>query len=192
MICCIKGCELPARAMGMCTGHYSRVRDGRDLAAPLRKVIRSGPDIDRLKAKVSVNEETGCWMWTASVNTNGYGQFRYQGRPWQAHRASWLLHNGDIPEGLYVLHRCDTPLCVNPDHLFLGSQSDNLLDAVGKNRWNSGRLSGEEHGRSLVNEDDVRAIRASTETIRKLAAQYGISVGAIQHIRKRRSWQHVE
>lgn len=192
MECCIKGCGKPARARGMCVAHYHRLRSGRDMSTPLRQVIRTGPDIDRLKAKVKVNADTGCWEWQASLNTNGYGQFRFRNRPQQAHRVSWILHNGEIPEGQNVLHRCDVPVCCNPEHLFLGDQSDNAIDAVMKNRWGPRGMVGEAHGRALVTEDDVRAIRASSLSIRALAKKYGISLGAIQHIRKRRSWTHVE
>lgn len=199
MYCCIKGCEKPVKASGMCAAHYRRAQEGRDMATPIREMIRSGPDIDRLKAKMKVNDETGCWEWQKSLNTNGYGQFRFRGRPQQAHRVSWILHNGEIPEGegqyktLYVLHKCDNPICINPEHLFLGSQSDNANDAISKDRWHQlPGLTGEAHGRALITEDDVRAIRASDMPARKIAVQYGISHGAVQHIRKRRSWKHVE
>lgn len=192
MLCCIKDCDKPARALGMCKGHYDRMKNGRDMSPPLRQVIRSGPDIDRLKAKISVNEANDCWEWQASLNTNGYGQFRFRNRPQQAHRVSWVLHHGEIPAGLYVLHKCDNPLCINPDHLFLGTQAENIADAMSKDRWRTPRPVGESHGNAVMTEDDVRAIRASSEPSRRIAKRYGVTQSAIQHIRKRRSWQHVE
>lgn len=192
MICCIKGCDRPAKARSLCAAHYDRLKSGLAMSAPVRKVIRSGSDIDRLLAKMEVNEQTGCWEWRASLNTNGYGQFRFRARPQQAHRVSWILHNGEIQRGAYVLHRCDNPLCINPAHLFLGDQSDNANDAVSKGRWGKRGRKGEAHGRAKITEADVRAIRASVEPASHLADRYGISVSAVRHIKMRRSWINVE
>lgn len=77
----------------------------------------------------------GCWEWQAGTQKhNGYGSFSMNGRDVKAHRVSWLLWYGEIPKGLRVLHRCDNPPCIRPDHLFLGTQKDNVLDAVAKGR----------------------------------------------------------
>ena len=197
MYCCIKGCEKPAKVLGMCAAHYDRARTGRDMTKPVREVIRTGTDIERLKAKMKVDEVTGCWMWQKSVNTNGYGQFRFRGKPQQAHRVSWILHFGEIPNGSgtygtkNVLHKCDTPLCINPDHLFLGDQADNANDAVSKERWGKRGLKGEKHGRATLTEEIVRAIRASDLTARQTAEKFGTSTGTVQHIKKRRTWAHI-
>jgi len=194
----MKGCNRPVKALGLCAAHYDRARNGKNMADPVRVVSRDPDDLARLKSKVKIDEATGCWVWQASLNTNGYGQFAFKGRPRPAHRVSWELHNGPIPEGenayktANVLHRCDNPLCVNPDHLFLGDQSDNANDAVSKERWGKRGLTGEAHGRAVVTEEIVRAIRASDLSVYKLGEQYGLSAGAVQHIRKRRSRQHVE
>lgn len=78
---------------------------------------------------------TGCWIWTGAINGGGYGSMCYRGRRDGAHRFSWEYHNGQsIPEGMRVLHKCDMPSCVNPEHLFLGTQSDNQIDAQTKGR----------------------------------------------------------
>lgn len=78
--------------------------------------------------------ESGCHEWTRARDPNGYGRVEWEGRPWLSHRVAWTLLVGPIPAGRNVLHRCDNPPCGNPDHLFLGSQSDNMRDA-----WNKGR-----------------------------------------------------
>ena len=98
--------------------------------------------VKRFNAKF-MPEKDGCWIWTASARGSGYGQFylkKYK-RQIEAHRASWLLHVGDIPDGLQVLHRCDVRLCVNPEHLFLGTAKDNTQDMIAKNRQKMGSKS---------------------------------------------------
>jgi hypothetical protein len=89
---------------------------------------------DRFWAKVSQSED-GCWEWTASIATSGYGQIRAAGKPRYAHRVSWELHNGEIPDGRWVLHTCDNRRCVRPDHLYLGSAKDNAADTHQRGRW---------------------------------------------------------
>lgn len=88
--------------------------------------VRFGLQIDR--------DASGCWLWKGSRNGRGYGEIYVHGKKEMAHRASWLIHRGVIPDGLYVLHRCDCPPCVNPAHLFLGTNSDNMLDAAARGR----------------------------------------------------------
>lgn len=88
---------------------------------------------DRIIANVEPEPNSGCWLWTAGLGGSGYGALRY-GTPTRAHRVSYMVFVGPITDGLFVCHRCDTPLCVNPDHLFLGTAKDNAVDAMRKGR----------------------------------------------------------
>jgi hypothetical protein len=88
----------------------------------------------RFWRKVKMGADDECWLWQAKARLREYGQFRAWGRPQYAHRVAYALGNGDIPEGAYVLHKCDTPLCCNPAHLFLGDQAANMKDRFAKGR----------------------------------------------------------
>lgn len=119
-------------------------------------------------------EPSGCWKWTGAIGSHGrYGIVGLVGKQWLAHRASWFLFRGEDPGGRAVCHRCDNGLCVNPDHLFLGTQGDNVTDMERKGRSNHPRH--EAHGRAKLTAADVLSIRArvnSGESIRKVAKSY--------------------
>ena len=95
---------------------------------------RKRPLLVRFEEKIIRDPNSGCWLFDSSPNPNGYGQISINLKPKLAHRAAWELYVGEIPDGLNVCHKCDTPLCVRPDHLFLGTQMDNLRDASSKGR----------------------------------------------------------
>ena len=130
---------------------------------------------------------TGCWMWTACVNTDGYGRLNVAGKMRLAHRISYKLHVGPIPEGLHVCHTCDTPGCVNPGHLFIGTPLDNHRDKVSKGR----STTGEKHGRSKLTENDITLIRQDTRTTRELGALYNVHYSRISRIKRKETWKHV-
>lgn len=137
-----------------------------------------------------VDKATGCWIWSMYKNPDGYGQITVDGRSRSAHRVSYAVNRGPIPEGWLVCHRCDNPSCVNPDHLFVGTNADNLGDMARKGRHKP--CKGEKHGRAKLTEADVIAIRASQGVSHsKLAAKFGISKTQITRIRGGEYWQTV-
>jgi hypothetical protein len=130
-----------------------------------------------------------CWTWTWSKNRKGYGQFYFRGSIKLAHRVSWILHNGEIADGLYVCHTCDNPACVRPDHLFLGTLADNNRDMFSKGR--AGILRGEDHPFAKMSDEIVRKIRESSDGGRAAARSFGVPWSTFKSIRSRKSWKHV-
>jgi hypothetical protein len=113
--------------------------------------------MDRFEEKFEPVTESGCWLWTARTDKQGYGHFTVSGAKKLAHRFSYELYVEHIPDGLCVCHKCDTPGCVNPKHLFLGTRADNNLDKKQKGR--SVNLRGSMHGKAKLTESDVLYIR---------------------------------
>jgi hypothetical protein len=127
-----------------------------------------------------VDKSAGCWLWTGNKLPSGYGTFRMRpGSMYYAHRLSWAIHYGPIPIGVYVCHKCDNPSCVRPEHLFLGSNSDNIRDSIRKGRF----PVGERCARSKLSLDDVAAIRASGEPGAALASRYRVTTATISRVR---------
>jgi hypothetical protein len=149
------------------------------------------PLAERLMAKVT-KDRGGCWLWTGDRNSWGYGRIGEGGRGKRqklilVHRASYEVHVGPIPKGAHVLHRCDVPACVNPEHLFLGSLSDNVQDCLAKGRHVA--LKGENNPRSKLTRETVAAIRTSKLTVSELARQHGVSRRAISFALKSETWK---
>lgn len=140
-----------------------------------------------------------CWLWTATVNADGYGKFFCEGRRHFAHRVAWRLTHGDIPEGLLVCHSCDNPPCVNPAHLFLGTNAENGADSGRKGRHRLQKhpdlQAGEKNPYARLTAANVEAIRngyrPGVVEIQEIAAEYGVSPGTIAMLLKGKTWKHV-
>lgn len=145
------------------------------------------PVKDRFLEKI--NKTDTCWLWLGEPDDRGYGVISDLGQRIKAHRFSWIFHNGPIPAGLCVLHKCDNPPCVNPDHLFLGTKGDNIQDCKAKGRT----ARGESHGSARLTSEQVIAIRNSFPAIPKcrLARIYGVTETHIREIINREKWAHI-
>ncbi len=158
------------------------------------------PINERLESKSIPEPNSGCWLWTASVISDGYGCLRSDGRTQYAHRLSYEINTGPIPEGMFVCHKCDTPSCVNPRHLFLGTNQDNIKDSMEKGRrkrayaprpWRENMVTN-----SKLTEDDVRTIRKrlldGPRQMRRLSREFGVSHTAIRMIALGKRWRFVQ
>lgn len=167
------------------------------------RLPRKGSVEERFFSRFIRDEETGCWNWIGTRNAKGYGTIsgevsgvRYvqAGRHMLAHRVSWLIHNGAIPigdgaHGTVVMHSCDNPACVNPQHLLLGSQSDNVKDMIAKGRKVSGTPTGVKHWNASIKDPEAIALIRSTERNTKaLAEKFGVHVCTIKRIRSGKNY----
>ena len=147
---------------------------------------------DSFMAKFKEDFWTGCWLWTASTDQKGYGHLRHGGKDYKAHRLSYEFFKGPIPEGegfhgTCVLHTCDTPNCVNPEHLTLGTNLDNILDMRAKGRDIS---KGENRYNSKLTEEDVAKIKKDPRTLAQIAADYPVGYKQIGRIKQGVRWRH--
>lgn len=204
MKCKVDSCEKDSHTRGWCAAHYKRVaRTGSaDESNPLSGCAQT--PVQRLESKSTFIPISGCRLWFGAAVPKGYGVMFYQGKQQYAHRVSWHLVNGQIPDGLQILHRCDVPACINPKHLFLGTQKENIQDMLVKGRGNfTNRARGKDHhnygggykGKNYpckkLNQLQVEEIRTAYKPgVRQsdLAAKYGVGQAHISRIVRGESW----
>lgn len=143
----------------------------------------------RFDKKVVPVPEAGCWLWLGGKSGGGYGLIFASGRLHHAHRVAWAMRHGALPREKHVCHKCDTPACVNPDHLFIGTHAENMADRGKKGRAAS--FKGESHPNAKLSEADIPVIRNDTRMHREIAADYGVKEAAIFKIKHRLSWRHI-
>lgn len=146
----------------------------------------------KLSFERNVIKHEGCWDWRLT-KSGKYGRLFYCGKVIPAHRASYLIHRGDIPSNLFVLHKCDNPICTNPDHLFLGTTSDNHRDMIAKNRSNPPR--GERARASKLTEEKVKEIRrllALGVMAIRIANDLGVHKTTVSDIKLGKTWKHIK
>lgn len=149
---------------------------------------------DDLRAYIEKNSipvpEGGCWLWTKAWSRFGHGIDGVYGAEVVAHRTSWKVFVGEIPEGMCVCHKCDVPACVNPQHLFLGTKAENNADKIRKKRWAKSLpgSQGSKNSPAKISEEDVHDIRASSCKPSDMAKKFGVSPATISHIRRGRYW----
>lgn len=198
MACSVENCEGEVWAKGLCSKHYNRLRttgttdDGPKARKPLK---------DRFWASVDVRGEEQCWPWTGASKVRGYGVIGLGGRragKMLAHRLSWQLHNGEIPDsdehhGHVIMHICDNRLCCNPAHLRLGTQAENVRDMDRKGRRKTKTRRGRNHHNAKLTEDIVRDLRRGAVTPEWVAQKTGMQRKSVVRVKNdRTSWKHVK
>jgi len=148
----------------------------------------------RFEAKYT-KAESGCWDWRAGTVKDGYGRFWFNGKHVGAHRFSYEIYTGAIPEGLHILHKCDNPKCVNPEHIVLGTHTDNMADRNAKNRQAKVVQKGADNGGAKLTEANVLEIRELYATgkyhQKHLADMFGVSRPQISHVVNNKNWRHL-
>jgi hypothetical protein len=186
-ICKVPECGLKVVAHGLCNKHEIRLR-------------KTGTTDDGPRARASienrfwkkVHKTDCCWTWIGTRKPNQYGAIQSGGvgsKTLLAHRVSYEIHKGKIPVGMVVMHSCDNPSCVNPEHLSLGTFKENTADMIAKGRKVSVPIHGEKNGKSRLNLTQVEYIKGCDKTNAALARELNVSVNCIRSVRIGRTWK---
>jgi hypothetical protein len=193
MECVIEDCQSKVVGWGYCQKHYVRVKK---YGSPHSKKKDQSTLEERFWRFVDKKSEDECWHWTGQLFSKGYGRISLGSKKdgaEGAHRVSWRLHNKkDIPNGMFVMHKCDNPSCVNPHHLLVGTPKENTQDMIRKGRKRTVAPLGEGNGKSLLDAEKVRLIRSSTLNNTALGRQLGVSSNCVRSVRTGRTWSHIE
>lgn len=191
MKCAFDGCKRDAVSKGYCEKHYRRLLKRGDVNDYGCRKVHDGNAVERFHQKYEM-DKSGCWLWTGGTRPNSKG-VPYP-RHWNddrksigAHRFSFELVHGAIPKGMYVCHKCDTPLCVNPDHLFVGTHHDNMRDMVQKKRSFTARGENKKGTAKLTNQQ-AKEIREINLSQTKIALLFGVSQTTISRIKRGESY----
>ena len=173
--CSIEGCDNPHMGRGWCAKHWARWNRYGDPEFPVTDKYKSIPAEDRFWKYAKPGEEGECWGWIGPMHSQGYGNLSVNGKKMFAHRFSYKLHQGAIPQNSYVLHRCHNRICTNPDHLYVGSAQDNMMDMACAGR--------QAHQVILPHQaQEIRRMAARGGMQSKIAKLYGVSDTTISRI----------
>lgn len=147
-------------------------------------------------SRVTIADLLGCWNWEGPRDNFGYGRTTgFNGGSVLTHRFAWIIVYGSIPHGLWVLHKCHTPPCCNPNHLYLGTHKDNMRDAVERGSFHFVSVPGENHPNAKLTKADVLQIRCLLKenklTSKAIAARFGVAASTVRGIKSRRKWAHI-
>lgn len=146
----------------------------------------------RFWEKVDIRDKDSCWNWKAGVNSKGYGQFRFQKKMCLATRMALVFTDGEVPDDLCVLHKCDNPLCVNPEHLYIGTMKDNAQDREIRGRGNHCKWEGHHKAKLTIKQvKEIRSRKLTGELMCSLAKEFGVQSSAVEKICKNRTWRGI-
>lgn len=192
-VCGIKGCDKPTLVLGLCNAHWRR---NKLYGSPLARRSHSGMFVGltpEQRFDRQVIRRDGCWGWKGARDRDGYGRIRaeFDGVLYnRAHRFSYVRATGEHPGARMVLHRCDNPTCTNPDHLFLGTNAENMADKIAKGR---ARIPfGEDSGPAKLTEAQAQAILLDPRPYTEIASDYGVAASTVGTLKQRRSWAHLD
>lgn len=185
--CAVKDCSRKCTRNLYCDKHYYRFkRYGDPLIVKERYQIKKYSCHELFEKSYVINNESGCWEWIGNLNAWGYGRLNYKSQHFAAHRYSYEYFHGQIPDNIYVCHKCDNPKCVNPDHLFLGDAKSNMADKVRKGRHVGSRK---------LSADDVKEIRnllySNSATRRELSIRFDVGRTCIDDVFNRKTWRNI-
>lgn len=149
-------------------------------------------DLERWEMRCIPEPNSGCFLWLNKLNKDGYGSIELRNRQMSAHRFAYVIFKGPIPDNILVCHHCDVPCCVNPEHLFLGTDKDNRQDSIRKGRaYLIGQPQGVKHARAKFTETQVRAIRNDPRPQARIGKDYGVGQGTIGRVKRRERYGNV-
>jgi hypothetical protein len=189
--CSVEGCDRSYFGKGFCNKHWQRWKKGND---PHRKSQFEKTPEERLMERISpAAPVTGCMEWMGGRSGDGYGSIKVNGIQTAAHRYAYEIAFGTIPDGLFVCHHCDNPICCNKDHMFLGTPKDNMDDMARKGR--KPRPKGNPSGNPKLTNENIAEIRrrlaTGKESQQKIADSFGVNQVTISMIKLRKTWTKI-